>query len=436
MTLKIRSLTAQLLLRSLVLTVICPAVLISVLLSQLLPPQLALSADSNYSDIPVKTLAAWQSKNVPLNLDDVFIFPNKSTIKFDSALWKEHVGSRVYMLFDLYNQPLNEYSAEKVYDMLGQPDELIQASPSSASETATYDLGFLNGSRAMLDVHFRKGKVIWLSLKRMSGHFVSRGVDVWQRKNMNWDTFADELNRDLFIVGAPVRFLPAALGCSKLAVVNSSRKQRVGDVGFETSDDGLKVKQFRFYYHNREGLEESTPWEFTDRRKAVTYDPRFLSRESEIHNFQTHRSIYLHPFIPFSRDKWKNCEPAYLGFRLAMIPSLVRNYPLIGLSRIEVKQLLGEPGVSKKDVFSETDPSASNSEFPSPASLAPTLIERYLMSGPHCGNGGSNSFELEFKGDHVIGYRVHYSGGLSLNSGSSCGALFGFPDPDVNTPAH
>jgi hypothetical protein len=157
-TLKIRSLTAQLLLRSLVLTVICPAVLISVLLSQLLPPQLALSADSNYSDIPVKTLAAWQSKNVPLNLDDVFIFPNKSTIKFDSALWKEHVGSRVYMLFDLYNQPLNEYSAEKVYDMLGQPDELIQASPSSASETATYDLGFSTAVEQCWMFIFAKGK--------------------------------------------------------------------------------------------------------------------------------------------------------------------------------------------------------------------------------------------------------------------------------------
>jgi hypothetical protein len=194
-------------------------------------------------------------------------------------------------------------------------------------------------------------------------HFVSRGVDVWQRKNMNWDTFADELNRDLFIVGAPVRFLPAALGCSKLAVVNSSRKQRVGDVGLETSDDGLKVKQFRFYYHNREGLEESTPWEFTDRRKAVTYDPRFLSRESEIHNFQTHRSIYLHPFIPFSRDKWTELRAGVFRISPCYDPFFGQKLSIDWTVSNRSKTAAGRARCFEKDVFSETDPSASNSDF-------------------------------------------------------------------------
>ena len=411
-TLKIRSLA------------ISPSLIVTLLLS----PTIALSAESNYPNIPNKAFTAEPTKDVPQNLDDIFIFPTKSSIKFDSALWKEHVDSRVYMLFDFYNQPLNEYAAEKVYDMLGKPNELVSASPRSSTETATYDLGFLNGSRAMLEVHFREGKVIWLALKRKSGIFAPRTAEIWQRKNMNWDTFADELNRELFIVGAPVRCLPSALGYRKLAVVDSSRKQRIGDVEFETSDDGLKVKHFRFYYHNREGLEEPTPWESADRRKAVSYDPRFLSRESEYFNFQSHRSIYLHPFAPFSRDKWKNCEPAYLGFRLAMIPSLVRNYPLIGMSRIEVHQLLGESGVSKKDVFSENDSLETISEFLSPAAKVATDIEAYIMSPPHCGNGGSHSFELEFNDDHVIGYRVHYSGGLNFDWGSSCGALFGFPE--------
>lgn len=419
-TLKIRSLA------------ISPSLIVTLLLS----PTIALSSESNYPNIPSKAFAAEPTKDVPQNLDDVFIFPTKSSIKFDSAFWKEHVGSRVYMLFDLYNQPLNEYPAEKVYGMLGKPNELVAASPSSSAETATYDLGFLNDSRAMLEVHFRKGKVIWLSLKRKSGIFVPRIEEIWQRKNMNWDTFAHELNRELFIVGTPVRFLPAALAYSKLAVVNSSRKQRAGDVEFETSDDGLKVKQFRFHYHNSERIAESTPWESTDRRKAVTCDPRFLSRESEIRNFQYHRSIYLQPFITFASDKWKNCEPAYLGLRLAMLPSLVRNYPLIGMSRIEVHQLLGESGVSKKDVFSENDSLEKISEFLSPSSEVTTDIEAYIMSPPHCGSGGSHSFELEFKDDHVIGYRVHYSGGLNFDWGSSCGALFGFPVPDTSTRGH
>jgi hypothetical protein len=403
----------------------------SLILTLLLSPTIALSAESNYPNIPNKAFTAEPTKDLPQNLDDVFIFPTKSSIKFDFALWKERVGSRVYMLFDLYHQPLNEYRAEKVYDMLGKPNELVPASPSSTTESATYDLGFLNGSRAMLEVHFREGKVIWLSLKRKSGIFAPRAEEIWQRKNMNWVTFAEELNRELFIVGAPVRFLHAALGYRKLAVVDSSRKQRIGDVEFETSDDGLKVKQIRFYYHNREGLEEPTPWESADRRKAVTCDPRFLSRESEIHNFQYHRSIYLHPFIPFSSDKWKNCEPAYLGFRLAMIPPLVRNYPLIGMSRIEVHQLLGESGVSKKDVFSENDSLETISEVLSSASEVTTDIEAYIMSPPHCGSAGSHSFELKFKDDHVVGYRVHYSGGCNFDWGSSCGALFGFPDNSV-----
>ncbi len=420
-TLKIRSLA------------ISPSLIVTLLLS----PTVALSADSSYPDIPVKAYTAEQSKDVPLNLDDTFIFPTKSSIKFDSALWKEHVGSRVHMLFDLYNQPLNEYSAEKVYDMLGQPNEMTLASPSTSAETATFDLGFLNGSRAMLVVHFDKGIVIWLSLKRLSGNFAPRAEEIWQRKNVNWTTFAHDLNHEFFIVGMRVSLLPAELGRSKQMAINSVRRQRIGAVEFEASADGLTVKQFRVFYLSREGLEVSTPWESTDERKAVTYDPRFLSRKSEINNFRVRRRPYLQFGLPFSSDKWKGFETKYQGFRSSMIPSLVRNYPLIGMSRTEIHQLLGDTAVPKNDVFSERSQLESNKELALPDALTPARIhESYDMSGPGCGLGGSQAFELEFKDDHVVGYRCHCNEGMARNKGSSSGALFGFPDPDASTPAH
>lgn len=400
------------------------------------PSHAALSAESKYAAIPEKNFTIEPTKDIPENLDNLFIFPTKSSIKFNSALWKDHVASRAYMLFDLYHQPLNEYTAEKVYEMLGAPNELTQATPSSNNETATYDLGFLNGSRAMLVVDLVKGKVVWLSLRRMSGYLALRGEDIWQRKNMNWTTFAHELNSALFIVGAPIRFLPDALGSSRQTKVDSARMQRIGDMEFESSEDDQTVKRFRVYYRNSEGAEVATPWESTNERKGITNDSRFLGRKSEIHNLQNYRSLYLRPSITFSSEKWKTFEPASLGLRNAMITSLVRNYPLIGMSRIEVQQLLGKTETAKNDVFSETDSPSPNSESASPGSVTPVRFDTYPMIGPHCGNGGSHSFELEFKDDHVIAYRVHYSGGLALKSGSSRGASFGFPDVGSSSSGH
>lgn len=400
------------------------------------PSHAALSAESKYAAIPEKNFTSEPTKDIPENLDNLFIFPTKSSIKFNSALWKDHVASRPYMLFDLYHQPLNEYTAEKVYEMLGAPNELTQATPSSNNETATYDLGFLNGSRAMLVLHLVRGKIIWLTLKRMTSHFSSLGLGTWQRKNMNWATFAHELNDALFIVGVPVHFLLDALGYGPQMEVGSAKMQRIGDMEFESSEDDQTVKRIRVYYLNREGVEVATPWESTNERKRITNDPRFLSRKSEMHNLQNHRSIYLQPFMNFSSEKWKTLEPAYLGFRIAMIPSLVRNYPLIGMSRIEVQELLGNTETPKNDVFSETDSQSPNSDFSSPRSSRPASVEIYAMIGPHCGNGGAPSFELEFKDDRVIGYRVHHSGGLNSNWGSSCGALFGFPDLDSSSLGH
>jgi hypothetical protein len=340
----------------------------------------------------------------PQNLDDVFIF-SLGGRKFDAQTWQQDPASRFGMLFDLYHMPLNEKTAEQIFDLLGQPTEISNGVLGGSS--AFYDLDLKNGRTTLLAIWFSAGKVACLSIEQRAENGFSEIPDQpqWQTKNVSWNTIATEYNRKYYLVGMPVRLISVATGyrctdtntmdgeCDTTALAER-RLHNFGPFQFEYTSDNAKVKRFRI------ALAEQgcyTNWENQDLRT----DARCLVRHSEYFNLESRPEQFLKPFLPFSKESW-NSERNF-NRRYSVLSSLVRTYPIIGMSHSDVTSLLG-------GAYNPT----SN-------------IEDYLLYTTGCGNAGVHYFELCYKNEHVVSYRIIYRPGESLGKRTRInGAPFGY----------
>src|SRR5262249_2864879 len=111
--------------------------------------------------------------------------------------------------------------------------------------------------------------------------------------------------------------------------------------------------------------------------------------------FQTlvqRKLLLLDGHAPWSKESWFCTR---YNFRASMLAALVRTYPIIGMTRGEVYEMLGKP--DNYDDNDKPDLFCSDTKF-------------YSLVGLHCGNAAADGFELAFKFNRVAAYRVIHWG--------------------------
>jgi hypothetical protein len=351
-------------------------------------------------------------------LQDDFMFPTITSQNFDRELWKRDPLSRMSMLFDLYHKPLKGMSSVQIYELLGKPLEIEKR---HGNICASYDLGLQDGIKTFLLVEFdRRSKLFALSLEQRSdtGFWSLDNTPTWQTTNLNNESLAREYNQQYFVVGMPVGLISKVLGYNPQpnplktdngtsSVDDSIRNTHIfGPFEFEFTPDNAKVQRFRIAYTNNKEQSTFTKWEDKDLRT----DARCLTLFSEYFNLKSRPAPLLESLIPFSKDAWGDGSRRLFGIRHAVICSLVRTYPIIGMTRKEVHELLGKPEVTETNLAPGAILNAG----------AITITDRngvvgYQLFSSFCGNAGAAFLELMYENDCVTGYRVKHV------PGSFCG---------------
>lgn len=378
-----------------------------------------------FCTFPIKFASGHETHGKSQSLDDVFIFPDGGR-KFDPELWQRDKAARFAMLFDLYHLPLNKATPEHLYGLLGTPSDTQKEFGGRQDFSAYYDLGLKNGIQTYLSVYFKGGGLECFSIQQRSekGFPQKNHYPDWQLENLNWKSIAEEYNRNLFLVGMPVKLISLAVGYNptesssykdnfKKGAASNDNVHCFGPFEFEYTPDNDKVARFRVAYRSDSGVDNYTGWENKDWRT----DPRCLVRYSEYFNLKSKGEPFLKSFMPFSKQAWSGTirDMGGINLRNALVADLVRTHALIGMSRNEVHSLLGKSSTEifkemvQKDPYARYEKRHSNEEQRTDPLCADT--EEYQITASGCGNTGQNCFELAYRNDRVIGYRVIYVAG-------------------------
>lgn len=307
------------------------------------------------------------------------------------------------MLFDLFHDAgITERNT--LLKLLGTPEEMKEEC--DKWESWTYELGLQNGHYTFLNIGLKDGRPRSMRILQKYLDVVPQMMPEWTVKNEQWDELAEEYNRNFFIVGMPVKvnmyFSGKAEESNVLEPDGTIERVHCSEpFQFQYTPDGSKVRRFRMTYENATGTNGITKWQETDLRT----DPRCLVSIRDYKN-----RFPSGCFVKFSSADWKADGPGPrrgIG-RHSMIESLTRSYPLIGMSREKITALLGK-GTKHESTMSEeeADPLIHD-------------VEAYPLIFPFCGNSGYSVFELSYRQNRVVAYRIvnrNGMGGSSLESG-------------------
>lgn len=354
--------------------------------------------------------SARRTLNIERSLDDVFLYPDGHN-KFNSKLWKSDPTTRLSMVFDLYHRPLKDMTINQVYEILGLPDKIEKDQQNS--EIARYYLGRRDDVMTALLIRIVKWRPSSMKLeqKTSSGYYVS---SAWYLKNIDWNGLSSAYNQKYMLVGMPVSVIPQVVHNAFEKSLKSDDNCEIhcfGPFQFQYTQDRKTIRKFRIEYKTATGTRGFTKWE----EQNLRFDPRCLASAFD---YAMLDSIYYHcksnKFIDFSSAYCKADWVHDIRNRPNMLTSLLRSYPIIGMSRSEIEALIG---VSETEMFrihqgldrSHQDPrSDPNADFKD--------TERYTLFASRCGNAPSSSFEIAYKDDRVCGYRVTESGGDRCSS--------------------
>ncbi|MBA3859791.1 MAG: hypothetical protein C0507_23025 [Cyanobacteria bacterium PR.3.49] len=275
---------------------------------------------------------------IPLNPDtlDRAILESPGQRKFDSSIWKSTVPLRRYMLMDLLRSGVFSKTQAEVIELLGPP---IRTGTEWGRPVAFYDFGTYESENIVLEVSFAENKPFFFVIGQHSedGYFDINSTD-WHWKNHDPASAAKEMNKMLFVVGAPKQHLCQFVGHPK----QEGSAWKCGPVEVEFTPDNLKVKRFRLTPDRFDIVKTTTDWEDKDLRVvpgSYTTAFDFLDLDAKP------GAYFVRPFGKFDRVRWQT-----LGWRSGMVFDIAHHYALIGKSRQEVRGLLGEPFFSESKV--------------------------------------------------------------------------------------
>jgi hypothetical protein len=332
---------------------------------------------------------------VPTTLNDVFIYPRDDS-KFNSALWKTDQTARFKMLFDLYRQPLRNKTQQEIDAILGPPDEKTKA------EVVLYKLGLQNGMQTSLLLSFYKGGLQSIALRqnKLRAHFCF--CTPWQTTNLTWTNLSEGVNKKLMLVGMPTCLISKVVRWPEGAPRIENNRVKIykfGPYEFEYNSDNKTVKRFRIEYSQSQTENGWSDWEDKNLRGNLQYLSNELDYSMIIHggHFDNPGDLLVENYSPFNKNTWMLQKSVYTSARLHQVSGLVRSYPIIGMTRTDLQQLIGEGYRLSRPLQSPLDPTPSSYE-----------TENYSLGSGFCGNSASHVFQVGYEGGRVSGYRLLY----------------------------
>jgi hypothetical protein len=360
-------------------------------------------------------------------LETAFIYPTGNL--FNSEVWKANRSERFAMLFDLSHRHLKDFSTEDVLCLLGLSEEtearknkVSAKNPNSTEffgqielpsdarsylrgETQIfYDLGRQKRSKTFLVLTFKNDALQEFQLRQIPN--VWSVCTPWQSINLTWEGLAQDYNRKYMIAGMPANLVaqifPASI-CSKGAGCSSINAELLLEI--QLSPDSATVQRFRVHYETVPGSRKATDWVSKDLRT----DNRCLKTASDYLYLRSLSPLFPHdlvfdPMVRFNKKRWKEFLRKPSGIRILMLNDFLRSYPVIGMTRAEIHDLIGRGEVNAYLQSTEvpTDALYCDSEF-------------HMLSVPMgCGNAGTERLQIAYKDNLVCGYRVIYGGQAAL----------------------
>lgn len=159
-------------------------------------------------------------------------------------------------------------------------------------------------------------------------------------------------------------------------------------------------------------------------------DSRCLKTQYDYFAMEQNRSIFLGTLWPFNKVKWMTDTDK----RRLQVNYLARSFALIGMTRQEIHDLLGEPAFK----CTEELPSISDDrghrpyegQFMALRQRSPkgADTDEYLISAHPCGNVGREVLEFLYEKDRAVAYRVFHRGGTGYGlSPTRIGFCFEIP---------
>lgn len=367
-------------------------------------------------------------------LDSALVLPDGGR-KFDKQIWANDPSQRLSMLFDLYHSFVRKVSLDELYKLLGQPDDTSREGTESYS--AYYSLGKQNGLATYLLV-YSDGKTVKAFFIEQRSDIGFREHDTypeWQRTNLTWEDAAIEYNKYYHLVGIPVPLILSAILCPESTTTNPKDCNPATHVffpfEFEYTPDQKRVAKMRMAYVKPDGTKAYTAWLDKDWRQ----DSRCLKTQYDYFAMEQNRSIFLGALGSFNKADWMWDT----GKRVGQVNCLARSYPLIGMTRSEIHDLLGEPAFKS----TEEMPSVSNGREYRPyegqymdlrlRSPKGADTDKYLLSAHPCGNVGREMLEFLYEKNRVVAYRVFHRGGTGYGlSPTHKGSCFEIPAKMLN----
>jgi hypothetical protein len=151
---------------------------------------------------------------------------------------------------------------------------------------------------------------------------------------------------------------------------------------------------------DQSGIDQYTEWVSDDLRP----DPRCFQHWSE-YTSATGGSFFPFMQTPFSVQSWQKCEPP--AIRAITIHSLIRSYPIVGMTRGAIVDLIGNPTtkIAPLNMNASLRQSQMIIHFLGYDSPGDDIAD-YQLTFPSCGCAASEHFQVAYKADRVLGYRL------------------------------
>lgn len=262
---------------------------------------------------------------------------------FDAGLWASDISKRQSMLINILRLIVHKTNRAEIISLIGAPVRSFRSAELYEDE---YDLGEFAGEKLILRTTSGNGMAPLFRIGQYSGEgYLNLIFSDWRWKNPRSRDAASDMNKLYRFVGAPREHLCQFIGHPP----NKNRTFKVGYLEVELTADKSKVRRFRFIpdtYHKT----ILTAWENKNLR---TVPGSYTKPFDFIYAGDSLDAHLVHPGFRFSAKSWSSNK---FG-REQMLFDLIHSYPLIGKSRKEIRDLLGEP------LFSETSPSLDRRRF-------------------------------------------------------------------------
>ena len=255
---------------------------------------------------------------------------------FDAALWACDVSKRQSMLINLLRLIVHKTNRAEIISLIGGP---VRSFPIGELYEDEFDLGEFAGEKLILRMTSGNDMAPLFQIGQYSGEgYLNLKFGDWRWKNPQLRDAASDMNKLYRFVGAPRKHLCQFIGHPP----NKNRTFKVAYLEIELTADMSKVRRFRFIpdsYHKT----ILTAWEDKNLRAVPG---SFTKPFDFIYAGESLDAHLVHPGFRFTAQSWSSNK---FG-RENMLFDLIHSYPLIGKSRKEIRELLGEP------IFSEASP--------------------------------------------------------------------------------